>query len=172
MSPFMHEAGRGEGLGRQPMCPWTCPREAHLPWKKCFHWVIESGCPSVCVFVCLRHQMQFISRPLIGHEITWSVPGLSLVDPPLPFFLFPNIFFIEKNHATTKKNSHFFFKSRNLSKKRNTYNFFSSFFLLFLLKKIQHPLYFFVCQSPLGLVVAKSVCLCVVCLSPSHAIFF
>ena len=48
--------------------------------------VIKSQCPSVCVFVCLsvclRHRMQFISRPHIGPEITWSVPGLSLVNPP------------------------------------------------------------------------------------------
>ena len=34
------------------------------------------------MFVSLRHQMQFFSRPLIGPEITWSVPGLSLVNPP------------------------------------------------------------------------------------------
>ena len=53
------------------------------------HWadsVIESQCPSVCLSVCLclflRHQMQFFARPLIGPEITWSVPGLSLVNPP------------------------------------------------------------------------------------------
>ena len=37
------------------------------------HWagsVIESPCPDVCVFLCLRHRVQFFSRPLIGPEIT------------------------------------------------------------------------------------------------------
>ena len=38
---------------------------------------------SVCVCVCLRHWVQFFPRPLIGLEITLSVPGLSLVDPTL-----------------------------------------------------------------------------------------
>ena len=34
---------------------------------------------SVCQDVCLRHRVQFFPRPLIGPEITWSVPGLWLV---------------------------------------------------------------------------------------------
>ena len=44
------------------------------------HWadsVIESPCPSVV----LCHRAQFFSRPVIGPEVTWSVPGLSLVLP-------------------------------------------------------------------------------------------
>ena len=36
--------------------------------------VIESPCPSVCQYVCLSvclcHQVQFFSRPLIGPEVT------------------------------------------------------------------------------------------------------
>ena len=49
------------------------------------HWakfVIELPCPYVCLSVCLRHRVQFFPRPLIGPEVTWSVPGLSLVLPP------------------------------------------------------------------------------------------
>ena len=38
---------------------------------------------SVCVFLCLSLFMRFFSRPLIGPQVTWSDPGLSLVDPPL-----------------------------------------------------------------------------------------
>ena len=35
---------------------------------------------SVCVFVCLCAPLgAFFVRPLIGPEVTWSVPGLSLV---------------------------------------------------------------------------------------------
>ena len=40
---------------------------------------IESQCWCVCVRVCPL-PMQFFSRPLIGPQITWSDPGLSLVD--------------------------------------------------------------------------------------------
>ena len=47
--------------------------------------VIESSCPPVCVCVCLRHRVQFFFRPLIGPQVTWSVPGISLVLlPPSP----------------------------------------------------------------------------------------
>ena len=40
-------------------------------------------CVSVCMYVCLSACAIGCSffRPLIGPEITWSVPGLSLVDP-------------------------------------------------------------------------------------------
>ena len=34
----------------------------------------------LCVVLC--HRVQFFSRPLIGPQVTWSVPGLSLVLPP------------------------------------------------------------------------------------------
>ena len=37
------------------------------------HWadsVIESPCPCVCLFVCLRHRVQFFSRPIIGPDVT------------------------------------------------------------------------------------------------------
>ena len=37
-------------------------------------------CLSVCLPVC--YPVQFFSRPLFGPEITWSVPGPSLVLPP------------------------------------------------------------------------------------------
>ena len=52
---------------------------------------------SVCVCVCVCPlPMQFFLRPLIVPLITWSDPGLSLVDPPpkkspLLFFLLRNI---------------------------------------------------------------------------------
>ena len=35
----------------------------------------------------VRHRMQFFFRPLIGSEVTWSVPGLSLVQPPNFFYV-------------------------------------------------------------------------------------
>ena len=51
------------------------------------HWansVIESPCiHDVCLSVCVIRCS--LSRPLIGPEITWSVPGLLLVPPPSPF---------------------------------------------------------------------------------------
>ena len=41
---------------------------------------------SVCMPACLRHRVQFFSRPLIGPQITWPDSGLSLVNPPsLPY---------------------------------------------------------------------------------------
>ena len=60
------------------------PMVFSLNWP---HWadsVIESPCSSVCLSVILSfclsvwlcHLVQFF-RPLIGPEITWSVPGLS-----------------------------------------------------------------------------------------------
>ena len=48
------------------------------------HRVAMSVCLSRCLSRCLRHQVQLFPRPLIGPEITWSVPGLSLVLPPPP----------------------------------------------------------------------------------------
>ena len=53
------------------------------------HWtdsVIESPSPDVCVcvYVCLRLGVHFL-KPLIGHQVPRSVPGLSLVLPP-PLF--------------------------------------------------------------------------------------
>ena len=36
----------------------------------------------VCVCVWCPLPMQFFSRPLIGPQITWPDPGLSLVNPP------------------------------------------------------------------------------------------
>ena len=48
--------------------------------------VLESPCPSVCLCACLRHGVQFFSRPLIRPQITWPDPGLSWVNPPsLPY---------------------------------------------------------------------------------------
>ena len=57
-----------------------------------FDWIGPTFAISICVSVwmsvCLRHQVQFFPRPLIGPEFTWSVPGLSLV---LPLALFVTI---------------------------------------------------------------------------------
>ena len=52
--------------------------ELHLNTSYAFsptrpHWaelVIESPCPSVCLWFCLRHRVQFFSRPLIGPQVT------------------------------------------------------------------------------------------------------
>ena len=55
------------------------------PLGRVGHRVAMFVCLWVCLSVCLRHWVQFFSRPLIGPEITWSVPGLSLVDPAAPF---------------------------------------------------------------------------------------
>ena len=44
-------------------------------------WVIEWPCTSFCLSGCFRHWVQYL-RPLIGPEITLSVPGLSMVFPP------------------------------------------------------------------------------------------
>ena len=41
------------------------------------HWaglVIESPCPSVCLFVCLRHRVQFFLGLLLALRFTWSDP--------------------------------------------------------------------------------------------------
>ena len=54
-------------------------------FKLSFYWsdlVIKLPCLSICLCHCLRHRMHFFSRPLIGAEVTWSVPGLSLHPPP------------------------------------------------------------------------------------------
>ena len=106
--------------------------EFSLNWP---HWadsVIESPCPcvtylSVCLDVRLRHWVQFFQKPLIGPEVTWPVPGLSLVlpgSPPPPkkkiFFLTPSqkiIFFPSKIFffGWQKTNK----KQKNLPRKKN-----------------------------------------------------
>ena len=48
-------------------------RGSGLLFTESVHWadsVIESPCPSVSMFVCLCHQVQFFSRPLIGPQVT------------------------------------------------------------------------------------------------------
>ena len=55
--------------------------------------VIESPCPSVCVFAPSsprgakevpgeQSSLPLFFKPLIGPQVTWSVPGLSLPPPP------------------------------------------------------------------------------------------
>ena len=64
----------------------------YLLFTESAHWVdsvIESPCPSVV----LCHWMRFFPRTLIGPEVTWSVPGLSLVLPTCPPASPPHHFF-------------------------------------------------------------------------------
>ena len=53
---------------------------------------------SVFLSIYMSLFMYFFPRPLIGPQVTWSDPGLSLVDPPLSF-----LFVFEINHATSPK---------------------------------------------------------------------
>ena len=52
--------------------------------------LVQFKSQTICLFV---PSGTFLSRPLIGHVVTWSVPGLSLVPPPSP--LPPNLFFLD-----------------------------------------------------------------------------
>ena len=54
-----------------------------LNWLNWVDSVIESLCLDVCLCVCAIG-CSYFSRPLIGPEIIWSVPTLSLVLPRYP----------------------------------------------------------------------------------------
>ena len=58
---------------------------------------------SVWMCVCLRHRVQFFPRPLIGPEITWSVPDLSLVLPPLETWRLGNSITRKLGNSETRK---------------------------------------------------------------------
>ena len=69
------------------------------PLGRFIHKVAMTVCLDVCLFVLLN--VFFFPRPLIDHEITWSVQGLSLVRPPsLPH---PNLLYPLKFCLTEKK---------------------------------------------------------------------
>ena len=68
------------------------------------HWaelVIELPCPWGCV--CMRHWVPFCSRPLIGPEVTSSVPGLSLVLPPSLLWKLGNLETWKLGNSETRK---------------------------------------------------------------------
>ena len=62
--------------------------------KTIYIFFSKSRCQCICPLP------MFFFRPLIGPEVTWSVQGLSLVDPPPHFFL---LFFWEKSQNLCKK---------------------------------------------------------------------
>ena len=59
------------------------------PTRPCWaELVIELPCPSVSLSLCLSvpSGAAYFSRPVIGPQITWPDPGLSLLNPPsLPY---------------------------------------------------------------------------------------
>ena len=54
------------------------------------HWA-DSVIESQCLDVCLRHRMHFFFRPLIGPDITWSVPRPLIGPPSLPHSIPPSL---------------------------------------------------------------------------------
>ena len=75
-----------------------------LNWPHWEHSVIESQCPSVYLFVCLRQRILFYSRPLIDPGITWSVPR-PLIGPPSnpPSLLLRNLETWKLSYSETQK---------------------------------------------------------------------
>ena len=70
-----------------------------------FHWIGTLGkfshrvTMSICLSICVRHWVHFF----IGPEVTWSVPGFSLVLLPIPpqcFFFYLYLFWWDASQKT------------------------------------------------------------------------
>ena len=61
-----------------PLGAFWSTRPSGPSWSSSCHVYL-----SVCLSVVFRHRVQFFFRPIIGPQVTWSVPGLSLPPPPV-----------------------------------------------------------------------------------------
>ena len=80
---FGSRAGRFDKIGKHISMDKICQNcisffKASALWADAF---IELWCQYICLSVCPLF-MLFFSRPLIGPQVTWSIQGLWLVNPP------------------------------------------------------------------------------------------